>query len=327
MNRFFIPEASSLLDQLTHSHGLFESSLRSSVEHAVRCGEILEQLKNSIPPGQWTSWATDNLPFSVRAAYRYMKVATVVKSSCDRLANDDTFSIADALAVAKGDESCERDRVDEEIVIDLKNGKTQASIMKDRKVGEKRVAKLYKTRILPGLLSCDWRKAVTKAIPASRPFVAAELMPAIVAQRSACEETRNKYESTGKWIQEETGVRRGSLDRACLIVKRGIREVVDAVKSGRITMNRAWKISKMERGQQMGELMNSDGCVFDSFKSLANDITNAQFAFNQQWPDAVEILDTQECEEDELRDIAKNFRSVAGWLQSLSDRIDQKRSC
>jgi hypothetical protein len=47
---------------------------RMRVEKAMRSGELLIEIKNSLKPGKWTPWVEKNLPYSLRTAQRYMKL-------------------------------------------------------------------------------------------------------------------------------------------------------------------------------------------------------------------------------------------------------------
>jgi hypothetical protein len=53
----------------------FERDFRSAAEHAIRCGELLEEKKRSLGHGEWLPWLRDNFEGSERHAQRFMKLA------------------------------------------------------------------------------------------------------------------------------------------------------------------------------------------------------------------------------------------------------------
>jgi Protein of unknown function (DUF3102) len=53
----------------------FERDFRSAAEHAIRCGELLEEKKGSLGHGEWLPWLRDNFEGSERHAQRFMKLA------------------------------------------------------------------------------------------------------------------------------------------------------------------------------------------------------------------------------------------------------------
>lgn len=62
--------------EINREHELFESSMRNSVEHAIRCGELLAEQKAKLNHGEWIPWVENNLDFSDRHARRYIKIAS-----------------------------------------------------------------------------------------------------------------------------------------------------------------------------------------------------------------------------------------------------------
>jgi Protein of unknown function (DUF3102) len=49
-------------------------SIVSSVQSAVRIGEMLTKIKESLPHGEWLPWVTKNLEFCDRTARRYIRL-------------------------------------------------------------------------------------------------------------------------------------------------------------------------------------------------------------------------------------------------------------
>jgi Protein of unknown function (DUF3102) len=52
-----------------------EADFQSSVQHAVRAGELLIEAKGQVSHGQWLPWLEANFPYSVRSAQGYMRLA------------------------------------------------------------------------------------------------------------------------------------------------------------------------------------------------------------------------------------------------------------
>jgi hypothetical protein len=61
--------------QINAEHSAAEHSLRASVEHAIRAGELLIEAKRSVLHGSWSDWLQQNLTFSERLAQTYMRIA------------------------------------------------------------------------------------------------------------------------------------------------------------------------------------------------------------------------------------------------------------
>jgi hypothetical protein len=48
---------------------------RSGVQHAIRAGELLLEVKQRVVHGQWLPWVAENVPLSARHAQRLMQLA------------------------------------------------------------------------------------------------------------------------------------------------------------------------------------------------------------------------------------------------------------
>lgn len=72
--------------QINREHELFESSMKSSIEHAIRCGELLAEQKAKLKHGEWIPWVENNCELSHSMANKYMKIA----SNSERVPNLDT---------------------------------------------------------------------------------------------------------------------------------------------------------------------------------------------------------------------------------------------
>jgi hypothetical protein len=65
-----------LAEQINSAHEAAEQSLRASVEHAVRAGQLLIEAKRVHGRhGQWIAWLQQNIKFSDRLAQAYMRLA------------------------------------------------------------------------------------------------------------------------------------------------------------------------------------------------------------------------------------------------------------
>ena len=68
-------QAASIADKINAAHAECEKSLRKSVEHAIRAGELLLEAKRTVGHGDWTAWLAENVKFSDRLAQAYMRLA------------------------------------------------------------------------------------------------------------------------------------------------------------------------------------------------------------------------------------------------------------
>lgn len=62
--------------ELNRLHGVIESKLRSTVQDAIRAGQILAQVKDRLPHGDFLPWLKANCAFSQQTASRYMRLNT-----------------------------------------------------------------------------------------------------------------------------------------------------------------------------------------------------------------------------------------------------------
>jgi len=97
------PEASQWADtaeEINRLHADILSHARQSVENAIRIGEILSHVKESLKHGEWLPWIKANVPFSDQSARNYIRC-------CDhrdqlKFKNDLNLSDAYALALSNG---------------------------------------------------------------------------------------------------------------------------------------------------------------------------------------------------------------------------------
>ena len=75
-NRLPIIEA-----QIKIEHDACLSAVRTSIEHAIKAGALLEEAKGLLKHGQWLPWLSDHCGLSDRIAQRYMRLARNAKSA------------------------------------------------------------------------------------------------------------------------------------------------------------------------------------------------------------------------------------------------------
>ena len=86
----------TIADAINKEHQLFEAGMRSSLIHAIHCGELLIQQKAQLEHGEWLPWVMANCEFNIRHAQKYMDLA----SNAPRVAHlDGVSSIRGALKV------------------------------------------------------------------------------------------------------------------------------------------------------------------------------------------------------------------------------------
>lgn len=67
--------ATPLIASIRREHQLAQDAFQSAVEHAVRCGELLNEAKAQVPHGAWLPWLNEHFPASHRTAQGYMRLA------------------------------------------------------------------------------------------------------------------------------------------------------------------------------------------------------------------------------------------------------------
>jgi hypothetical protein len=64
------------LSEIESLHLEITESAKTTIEKAIRIGELLAEQKASLKHGEWLPWAKENLPFKAGQAQRYMRVYT-----------------------------------------------------------------------------------------------------------------------------------------------------------------------------------------------------------------------------------------------------------
>lgn len=62
------------VEKINAEHHACEAAARSSVKHAIRCGEMLAEKKAALKHGEWLPWLEQNFEGSERTAQTYMKL-------------------------------------------------------------------------------------------------------------------------------------------------------------------------------------------------------------------------------------------------------------
>lgn len=60
------------IDEIKQLHERLQKLARTALDDALAIGEKLNRIKSTIPHGNWKTWVSDNLPFSIRKAQMYM---------------------------------------------------------------------------------------------------------------------------------------------------------------------------------------------------------------------------------------------------------------
>lgn len=77
----------TLVQDIRAEHKAAQDHQRQSVEHAIRCGELLLQAKTQVGHGGWTTWLAVNVKFSETAARGYMRLAGIDETKRQRVAD------------------------------------------------------------------------------------------------------------------------------------------------------------------------------------------------------------------------------------------------
>jgi hypothetical protein len=69
------PDLSALADEIRREHEATEAAFSKAMDHALRCGDLLIQVKETLRHGKFLPWVVENCPFSVRSAQVYTRLA------------------------------------------------------------------------------------------------------------------------------------------------------------------------------------------------------------------------------------------------------------
>lgn len=64
-----------LAREINTEHGHVEAYKRNTIQHAIRCGELLLEMKRRVGHGNWLAWVHEHFEASERTARNYMEIA------------------------------------------------------------------------------------------------------------------------------------------------------------------------------------------------------------------------------------------------------------
>ncbi len=76
-----------LTREINTEHGHVETNKHKTIQHAIRCGELLLEMKQRVGHGNWLVWVEEHFEASERTARNYMEIA---KSAAVADLKDDT---------------------------------------------------------------------------------------------------------------------------------------------------------------------------------------------------------------------------------------------
>lgn len=76
-----------LVREINAEHGQVETYKHNTIQHAIRCGDLLLEMKQRVGHGNWLAWVQEHFEASERTARNYMEIA---KSAAVADLRDDT---------------------------------------------------------------------------------------------------------------------------------------------------------------------------------------------------------------------------------------------
>ena len=86
-----------LVREINAEHGHVEMYKHNTIQHAIRCGQLLAEMKQRVGHGNWLAWVQEHFEASERTARNYMEIA---KSAAVADFHDDTTMRSALLALA-----------------------------------------------------------------------------------------------------------------------------------------------------------------------------------------------------------------------------------
>lgn len=86
---------SKALEEITALHNNILDHARTSIDKAIRIGELLAGIKNELNHGQWLPWLGDYVSFSERTAQRYL----FCFDNREKIKNDNVTDLTDAYSL------------------------------------------------------------------------------------------------------------------------------------------------------------------------------------------------------------------------------------
>ncbi len=81
-----------LVREINAEHGHVETYKHNTIQHAIRCGELLLEMKQRVGHGNWLAWVQEHFEASERTARNYMEIAK--SAAVADLHNDTTIRSA-----------------------------------------------------------------------------------------------------------------------------------------------------------------------------------------------------------------------------------------
>jgi hypothetical protein len=98
-----------LVSQINREHEMVETYKHNTIQHAIKCGELLEEAKAKVPHGEWLPWLEKNFDASEWTAQAYMRLARAADPNTRRVTDlEDAESLRSALRVLSSPEPKER---------------------------------------------------------------------------------------------------------------------------------------------------------------------------------------------------------------------------
>jgi hypothetical protein len=91
-----------LAREINTEHGHVETYKHKTIQHAIRCGELLLEMKQRVGHGNWLAWVEEHFEASERTARNYMEIA---KSAAVADLKDDTTMRSALRALASPSQS------------------------------------------------------------------------------------------------------------------------------------------------------------------------------------------------------------------------------
>ena len=97
-------DATAAVSEIVALHGEILTAARTSLDKAIRIGELLAGIKSELAHGHWLPWLKSNVPFAERTARNYMRCHT----ERDRLKSASVADLGDAYQLLAQPQATER---------------------------------------------------------------------------------------------------------------------------------------------------------------------------------------------------------------------------
>jgi hypothetical protein len=94
-------ESKALITAINREHEKVEEAGRGMLAHALKCGHLLTEVKESLPHGQWTNWLDHNFVASERTAQLYMQLAHAATTEPSAITDLDSITAVRALIMRR----------------------------------------------------------------------------------------------------------------------------------------------------------------------------------------------------------------------------------